>query len=91
MCRHRQSLDDENIRPDKLPLIPNKNNIEGGYNSFIKSSQRVNSYILFEKGLGSYGTVHIKKSRGNGRYMNDNNKFVKLYSESSEQEIEMIK
>jgi hypothetical protein len=34
--------------------------------------------------------VQIKKD-GMGRYMDSNNKFMKFYSESNEQEIELIK
>jgi hypothetical protein len=34
---------------------------------------------MFEKGLGSFGSVHIKKD-GIGRYVDSNNKFMKFYS-----------
>jgi hypothetical protein len=43
----------------------------------------VNSYVLFDKGLGSFGTVNFKRGRAS-KNLNDKSKYVKLYSESSE-------
>jgi hypothetical protein len=47
---------------------------------FVQSNNRVNSYVLFEKGLGSYGTVNFKKSKGTTKHYNERSKFIKLYS-----------
>jgi len=70
-------------------MIIAKNNLNENNSSFIKSNHRLNNYILFEKGLGAYGTVSFNKKRG--RYLEENSKFIKLYSESSEQEIDLVK
>lgn len=62
-------------------LCENNQNLE-------QSNPKPSSYIIFEKGLGCYGTVHFKKR---GRYLEENSKFIKMYSENSEQEINLVK
>ena len=51
--------------------------------------------IIFEKGLGHFNSIQIKRgkanSRSKGKYLENNNNFIKFYSESNEAEIEMIK
>ena len=37
---------------------------------------------MFEKGLGCFGTVQIKKE-GVGRYVDSGKKFMKFYSETN--------
>ncbi len=37
---------------------------------FVQSNNRVNSYVLFEKGLGSFGTVNFKRCKGASKYYN---------------------
>lgn len=61
---HRGSVGLENIKPEKLPMIIAKNNISEHNGSFIKAGDRLNNYILFEKGLGAYGTVNFNRKRG---------------------------
>lgn len=72
-------------------MILNKHNLSENHQKFLQASGKVNSYILFEKGLGVSGTVNIKRSKGSGRYLQENSKYIRMYSENSEQEIKIIK
>jgi hypothetical protein len=89
--RHRVSVDFENAKPEKLPMILNKNNLSENHQTFLHSSGKVSGYIMFEKGLGVSGTVNIKRNKGTGRYLQENSKYIRMYSENSEQEIKIIK
>ena len=74
-------------RSEKLPLIPNKNNFE---HKPLLSSSRVSHCLILDKGLGVFNSVQIKKGRGQGRYLENTHNYIKLYSESNEQEYELI-
>ncbi len=57
----------------------------------MQPNNRINSYVLFEKGLGPCGTVQFKRCSKGTLNFKEKSKFIKLYSESSEQEVELIK
>lgn len=61
-----------------MPLIPSRPNFENTV-TIQDTAQRAQGYVLFEKGLGSFGSVKIKKD-GMGKYMDSSNKFMKFYS-----------
>lgn len=74
------TIEQSTYKPEKLPLIPSKNNISENNHNFI-TNKRINSYILFQKGLGMSGTLGTQKSKKNN-FLN-NNKFVRLYTQSN--------
>jgi hypothetical protein len=68
------------LKTAKLPFIPSKQNINENNPSFLQPNNRISSYVLFEKGLGSSGTVNFRRGSKGCLNFKEKSKFIKLYS-----------